>query len=96
MSRAATLPLQTWAFAEPAHRTLLLRVRKDGAVSALWCTLRGSAVTHRHALPMITGANAADVYSALFSRVEFNFICPRVWRNKRWVSPLHEEVEIFR
>ena len=87
MSRAATLPKRTWVFAEPARRTLLLRVRKDGAVSALWCVLRGDVVTHRHSLPTIADENAAEVYSDLFARVEFDFICVRVWQG-RWISPL--------
>jgi hypothetical protein len=90
MTRAATLPARTLYFGEPARRTLLLRVRKDGAVSALWCVLRGDEVTHRHALPVITDANAAEVYADTFSRVTFDFIRPRVWRNGRWVSLLRE------
>jgi hypothetical protein len=93
MSRTATLPARTWQFDESAHRTLLLRVRVDGAVSALWCTLRGNTVTHRHALPTITDTNACEVYDSLFARVAFDFICPRVWCGGRWVSPLREAVE---
>jgi hypothetical protein len=67
-----------------------LRVRKDGAISALWCVLRGIAVTHRHGLPTITDATAAKVYGGLFERVAFDFICPRAWRHGRWVSLLRE------
>ncbi len=90
MSRAATLADRTWQFAEPARRTLLLRVRKDGDVSALWCTLRGDVVTHRHNAGLITDAHASEVYGELFRRVEFDFICARVWRDGRWVSLLRE------
>jgi len=88
VNRAATLPARTWQFAKPARRTLLLRVRKDGNVSPLWCVLRGNVVTRRHALSLITDANAGEVYGDLFSRVEFDFICPRIFRNGRWISPL--------
>ncbi len=90
MSRAATLPERTWQFAEPARRTLLLRVRKDRNVSALWCTLRGDVVTHRHNAGLITDENAIEVYGALFTRVTFDFICARIWRDGRWVSLLRE------
>ncbi len=94
MSRAATLPARTWQFAEPAHRTLLLRVRKDSNVSALWCTLRGNTVTHRHSLPLITDENAAEVYGSLFAHTAFDFICARVWRDGRWISLVREPSQI--
>jgi hypothetical protein len=88
MSQAAALPSRTRQFSEPARRTLLLRIRKDGAVSALWCTLRGDIVTHRHSLPLITDTTAAKVYGDVFGRVTFDFICVRIRRTGRWISPL--------
>jgi hypothetical protein len=68
-------------------------VRKDGNVSALWCVLRGDVVTHRHSLPTIRDENSAEVYGELLARVVFDFICVRVWRDGRWVSPLRAPEE---
>lgn len=90
-SRSKGLADRTWQFAEPVRRTLLLRVRKDGTVSALRCVLRGEVATYRRSFPAITDATAAEIYEQIFSGPELDFVTPRVWCDGRWVSPLREK-----
>jgi hypothetical protein len=94
MSRVLSLPARTFQYAELARRTLLLRVRKDGAVSALRCVMRGEAATHRRSFPTITDPNAATIYAEILRGPEFDFVTPRIRRGGRWVSLLREEIPL--
>lgn len=48
-------------------------------------------VTENGSTRQVRSESAAQLYGNLFSRVQFDFVCPRVWRNGRWESSLRAQ-----
>ncbi len=81
-------------------RTLILHVDSGGNVYAAWTFLSNGDFTWGKIAEPITNENATQVYADLFSRMAFDFICPRVWGydtlRRRHGTNYHDWVSLLR